>query len=1063
MKQIFTKLTIKKKIFNTLAIINFMILFSAFGGNLYEYSFSLDGENAGNGIKDMSVGYSHWLVLTNDGTVWAGGENLYGQVGIGTFSDNEDPAKIFDGGCDKVFTGLINSFVLKNNGELWAFGSNEYGQLGTGDDRKAPMPVKVFDSGVKKVAAGLFHTLFLKNDGSLYSCGKNHYGELCLDNKYKNNYRISKVFDSGVKDIATGRSFSLILKDDGTLLGAGLNASGQLGLEPRTNRRVLLRTIDTGVEKIGAGLEHTVYVKSDGKVYTLGRNLEGQYGNGTLASFGENNIYTPVVTLDSGVKDLFPGQDSTFILKNDGTLAGCGRNIENQLLIPYTRLITQVKDVKSSVAKACIGDGFSLILDENGVLSIHGIQSSEVFTHPIPTSNTTPYKTPISLKRKILNSGVKAIRAEKTHRLIVMEDGSLWGYGSNTHGELGQTSGDSFLQPVKIMDSHVADAEPGLNFTLILMDNGDVYACGKNSDGQLGTGDLVDKFTPVKVFSDASTVSAGCNHSIFLKNDSSLWACGTNNQGQFGNDTTTDTPQSSIVKIVDSNVASAAAGYYYTIYCDLRGYVYSAGFNDMGQLGHGLLHTGNLSFKYSYAGIDKVFAYGMTSFILTGNGELLGFGNNCSGLINPAIPGNIMEREPITIFKSGVADVASSYTNTVVLMQDSSVMVSGSNFNGQLSRPGQLLLSNVFAKMTDSGVKSIAAGDDAILLSFNQYEITFQTGQNGQLEGELTQSVNAGEDSTPVRAVADDGYFFTGWTGDITSADNPIIIENVQKDFHLNANFESIADAVLLTLTPGDKGTLSPSEGSFNVKVNTPVHILAEPDDGYSFAKWTIVSGGAVFDDPNNADTNITLSSNAIVTAEFTPDGNNRAPVAKDDFYTSNLNKPISISAANGLLANDMDPDGDSITPRIETIPNYGNVSLNPDGSFIYYPVSINSPVDSFTYTVSDGNLVSKSATVYLKHEKPIVVTAKDDFFSTIINIPLNIPAPGVLENDSATFMSSLSAVVSKPPLHGTLQFNNDGSFSYTPDTDSIQIIQEQTFSDIKRKSEPLSAKPMSS
>ena len=1038
MKKIFKKYILKNKITYLLSVMSFIAGLTLFSGNLYEYSFSPFGVPVGGGIKDISVGYSHWLVLTNGGSVWAGGENLYGQVGVGTFSDNEDPVKIFDGGCDKVFAGLIDSFVLKSNGEVWAFGSNEYGQLGTGDDRIVSVPVKIFDSGIKKIAPGLFHTLFLKDDGSLLTCGKNGYGELCLDNHKKNNYRINKVFDSGIKDIAAGRAFSLVLKDDGTLLGAGVNTAGQLGLEPRENKRVLLRVIDTGVAKIGAGLEHTVYIKSDGKVYTLGRNIEGQYGNGTFAQVGDVNTYTPVLTSNSGIKDILPGQDGTFFIKDNGTLAGCGRNIENQLLIHNQRLVFQVTDLKNSVAKACIGDGFSLVLDDSGSLTVYGTQSPVVFTQSIPDESAIAEREHISSVKKILDSGVKAVRAEKRHRLIVMEDGSLWGYGSNFHGELGQSSAEYFYNPVKIMNANVADVEPGLDYTLILMDNGDVYACGKNSDGQLGTGDLQDKFSPVKVFSDAISVSAGCNHSIFLKSDLSLWACGTNNYGQFGDGGKADVPQTSIVKIVDSNVGSAAAGYYYTVYSSATpGYLYAAGNNIVGQLGHGRIGGDYFTFEFSPSqDIKKVFAFGMTTFMIDKNDALFGYGNNCSGLINPSLLYHDMERYKIEIFKSGVEDVASSYTNTVVLMKDSSVMVSGSNFNGQLSRPGQFLVNETFTKMADGGVKSIAACDNAVLLSFNQYEITFQSGQHGHLDGELTQKVNAGGDSTSVTAIADDGYFFTGWTGDITTSDNPIIVKNVQKDLQLNASFEPVADAVLLTLTPSDKGVLSPSEGSFNVKINTPQHITAQPADGYSFNKWTIVSGNVAFDDSNAADTNITLSSDAVVTAEFTPDGNNRAPVAKEDFYVVDLNNTVTISSSNGVLANDADPDGDTMAAILQKLPDFGTVTLNSDGSFTYDPVSYQCPLDSFTYMASDGTLVSKPVTVHLKYKKNIIVNVNDDSFSTSKNTPLNISAPGILGNDSVTFMIPITAEVAELPKHGTLQLNDDGSFSYTPDTD---------------------------
>jgi VCBS repeat-containing protein len=177
-----------------------------------------------------------------------------------------------------------------------------------------------------------------------------------------------------------------------------------------------------------------------------------------------------------------------------------------------------------------------------------------------------------------------------------------------------------------------------------------------------------------------------------------------------------------------------------------------------------------------------------------------------------------------------------------------------------------------------------------------------------------------------------------------------------------------------------------------------------------------------------------TLDSNiATVTITVTPV--NDAPVAVDDTYTMAEKETLTI-AAPGVLENDIDVDGDTLTVTLVDDVQNGTLTLNADGSFVYTPNEYFNSTDSFTYVASDGTLESELAEVVITvtpvNDWPI---ANDDSYETVTGVLLDVAAPGVLENDVLLDPDEVvSILILDEPQHGTLSMNNDGSFTYTPD-----------------------------
>lgn len=156
--------------------------------------------------------------------------------------------------------------------------------------------------------------------------------------------------------------------------------------------------------------------------------------------------------------------------------------------------------------------------------------------------------------------------------------------------------------------------------------------------------------------------------------------------------------------------------------------------------------------------------------------------------------------------------------------------------------------------------------------------------------------------------------------------------------------------------------------------------------------------------------------------------------LAANDVYTTVQNAALTV-AASGVLANDVDTDGDRLTAALYARPTHGIVVLNPDGSFTYTPDGGFRGTDAFTYRASESDGGSAVAIVTINVWPPSgPPRAKDDAYTVAEDTRLNVQAPGVLANDAPSGDGPLTGQLVRGPEHGTLTFRPDGSFVYTPD-----------------------------
>ncbi len=287
-------------------------------------------------VTAIAAGGGYSLFLKSDGSLWAVGDNYYGQLGDGTTNNINHPEQIVASNVTAIAAGDGHSLFLKSDGSLWAMGDNLFGQLGDGTTNYIiNQPEQIVASNVTAIAAGLSHSLFLKSDGSLWAMGDNTDGELGDGTyvtynpyvSYRGTNQPEQIVASNVTAIAAGSYHSLFIRSDGSLWAMGDNGSGQLGdgtYNMETNRPELI--LASNVTAIAAGEFHSLFLKNDGSLWAMGDNEFGQLGDGTYRSTIDSSTMRPEQIAANGVTAIAAGEEHSLFLKNDGSLWGMGDN-----------------------------------------------------------------------------------------------------------------------------------------------------------------------------------------------------------------------------------------------------------------------------------------------------------------------------------------------------------------------------------------------------------------------------------------------------------------------------------------------------------------------------------------------------------------------------------------------------------------------------------------------------------------------------------------------------------------------------------------------------------------
>jgi alpha-tubulin suppressor-like RCC1 family protein len=337
--------------------------------------------------------------------------------------------------------------VVQTGGRLLAWGSNTSGEVGDGTTapRTSPTPVTGITAPVVAIAAGTAHTLALTSDGKVYAWGHNRSGELGGDGTTKNNPTPTLVPGlHEVRGVAAGSGFSLALEADGSVLAWGNNQSGELGdgkapQDHTTPAPVRGLGSGSGVVEIAAGTDFGMVRKADGSVWEWGNGTSGQLGDGTT---DKQSAPTPVHGLGPGshVVAIAGGGAHALALEADGTVLAWGNNRAGELgdgSAPDDKLApvpVSGLGAGSGVVAISAGGSFSLAATSDGKVYAWGNnRSGELGDGNAPTDRPVPERVP-SLPP---TSGLQAIAAGAEHCVAIANDGSVWAWGNNRAGQIG--------------------------------------------------------------------------------------------------------------------------------------------------------------------------------------------------------------------------------------------------------------------------------------------------------------------------------------------------------------------------------------------------------------------------------------------------------------------------------------------------------------------------------------------------------------------------------------------------------------------------------------------------
>ena len=183
--------------------------------------------------------------------------------------------------------------------------------------------------------------------------------------------------------------------------------------------------------------------------------------------------------------------------------------------------------------------------------------------------------------------------------------------------------------------------------------------------------------------------------------------------------------------------------------------------------------------------------------------------------------------------------------------------------------------------------------------------------------------------------------------------------------------------------------------------------------------------------------------ADAIRSGDSTLDGDeNTAPVAISNNYSVNENALLAVDAAGGVLANDVDPDGDPLTAVLVSGPSNGNLTLNSDGSFSYTPNTNFNGTDSFTYKANDGftdsNVTTASLTVTAENDAPVLA---DTALTLTVAEDAGVPS-GAVGSLVSAFTGGISdvdsgavkgiAITATKETNGTWYYSTNGGTNWT-------------------------------
>jgi len=319
---------------------------------------------------------------------------------------------------------------------------------------------------------------------------------------------------------------------------------------------------------------------SDTTMWDWGYNSNKQLGDGTT-----NDAPSPMqVTAFGTVTAMAGGQYHAVALRSDGLVYAAGLNTTGQLGDGTTTARTNPVQVINLTSVTAVGAGNTHGLAvTGGSVKAWGDNSQGQLG-----DNTTTSPRSTAVQAQGLTSGVVAVTGGALHSLALKSDGTVWAWGDNASGQLGDSSTTDRKVPTQVSGISTATAiAAGASSSYALLSDGTVKAWGRNTSYELGDGSTTNRTSPVTVtgLAGVRAIAAGEYHALAARADGSVVSWGSNGAGQLG-DTGSPRPYAGFV-YGPSGIVAVAAGSVHSLALANDGTVWGWGGNSVYQLGDG--------------------------------------------------------------------------------------------------------------------------------------------------------------------------------------------------------------------------------------------------------------------------------------------------------------------------------------------------------------------------------------------------------------------------------------------------------------------------------------------